>query len=95
MGNVSEDFLQFSRIELLHHLRDAHVFHDEEDESISAIFHNRRVNIDLNSIHTCKQQVATPITGAILVFPRIQPSGLGRVYSRQTTASVNCECLSS
>ena len=38
MGNVSEDFLQFSRIELLHHLLDVHVFHDEEDESISSIF---------------------------------------------------------
>ena len=45
----------------------------------------------------CKQQVATSITGPILVFPRIQPFGsdasssLGRVYSRQASASVNCE----
>ena len=47
MGNVSEDFLQFSRNELLHYLLDVHVFHDEEDESISSIFHNRRMNIPL------------------------------------------------
>ena len=45
----------------------------------------------------CKQQVVTSNTGPILVFPRIQPSGsdasssLGRVYSRQATASINCE----
>ena len=45
----------------------------------------------------CKQQVATSNTGPILVFPRIHPFGcdapssLGRVYSRQATASVNCE----
>ena len=39
----------------------------------------------------------TSNTGPILVFPRIQPFGsdasssLGKVYSRQATASVNCE----
>ena len=45
----------------------------------------------------CKQQVATSKTGPMLVFPLIQPFGsdnfssLGRVYSRQATASVNWE----
>ena len=34
-GNVSEDYLEFSRFQLLHHLLDVLVFHDEEDESIS------------------------------------------------------------
>ena len=43
--NISEDW--FSRIDLLHHLLDAHVVHDEEYESISSIFQNRRVNISL------------------------------------------------
>ena len=45
----------------------------------------------------CNQQVAISNTGSILVFPWIHPLGcdasssLGRVYSRQATASVNCE----
>ena len=45
MGNVSEDRLCFSIIELLHHLLDAHVVHDEEDESISLIPHDQRLKI--------------------------------------------------
>ena len=48
-GNISVDFLSFSRTELLHHLLDAHVVHDEEDESTSSIFQIRRVNISLGS----------------------------------------------
>ena len=45
----------------------------------------------------CRQQVATSNTGPILVFLLIQPFGSdessspGKVYSRQATASVNCE----
>ena len=45
----------------------------------------------------CRQQVVTSNAGPILVFPLFQPSGsdvfssLGKVYSRQATASVNCE----
>ena len=45
----------------------------------------------------CRQQFATSNTGPILVFPLIQPFGsdesssLGKVYSRQSTESVNCE----
>ena len=41
--------------------------------------------------------VVSSITGPILVFPRMQPFGaddfssFGKVYSRQATASVNCE----
>ena len=48
----------------------------------------------------CRQKVVTFNTGPILVFPRIQPFGsddfssLGKVYSRQATDSVNCECSS-
>ena len=44
----------------------------------------------------CRQQVVTSNTGPILVFPPIQPfrsdvsSSLGKMYSRQVTASVNC-----
>ena len=63
---------------------------------VSIIFVHRH-NSDLNSELTWQQQVATSNTGLILVFPRIQPSGsdapssLGRVYSRQAAASVNCE----
>ena len=41
LGNVSEDFLELSRIELPHLLLDAHLVHDEEDASISSILHNR------------------------------------------------------
>ena len=61
----------------------------------------RIVSADLILISTpylpCKQQVATSNTGPISVFPLIQPFGsdvsssLGKVYSRQATASVNCE----
>ena len=45
----------------------------------------------------CRQQVETSNTGPILVFPLIRhvgssvSSSLGRVCSRQATASVNCE----
>ena len=48
-------------------------------------------------IYRAKKLVATSNTGPILVFPWIHPFGcdagssLGRVYSRQATASVNCE----
>ena len=47
MGNICEEFISFSRNELLHHLLDAHVVNDEEDESISSIFHDWRLNISL------------------------------------------------
>ena len=58
-------------------------------------FHRR--NSDFHSYLPCRQQVVTSNTGPILVFPRIQPFGsdvsssLGNVYTRQGTASVNCE----
>ena len=43
-GNNSEDNLQFSRIQLLHHFLDVD-FHDEEHELISSTLQNRRLNI--------------------------------------------------
>ena len=46
-GNVSGDFLSFSRIELLHLLLDAFEVNDEEDTSLSSILHKRRKNISL------------------------------------------------
>ena len=40
--NVSEDSLQFSRIEQLHHLLYAYVVHDEEDELLSSKLRTQR-----------------------------------------------------
>ena len=47
VGIDSEDVLQFSRIELLRLLLNAHVVSDEEDTSLSSILHTRRMNISL------------------------------------------------
>ena len=41
MGTDSEDFLSFSRNELLHLLLDGHVVNDEEDTLLSSILQNR------------------------------------------------------
>ena len=46
-GNVSEDFLSFSRNEPLHLLLDAFVENDEEETLPSSLPHNRRENISL------------------------------------------------
>ena len=45
-GNISDDFLYFSRIRL-HLLLDTNVVSDEEGESLSSILLNRRANISL------------------------------------------------
>ena len=44
-GNVSEDSLQFSRIEQLHHLLYAYVVHDGEDELLSSKLRTQRESI--------------------------------------------------
>ena len=46
MGNMSEEFLQFSRMEQLLRLIKVK-FHDEEDKSISSTLHDRRTNTSL------------------------------------------------
>ena len=47
VGIDSEDFLQFSRNELLHLLLNALVVNDKEDMLLSSTLHNRRKNISL------------------------------------------------
>ena len=56
-----------------------------------------RFNSNFHSIFTLQVAGCDSQHGPNLVFPRIQPFGsdksssLGKVYSRQATASVNCE----
>ena len=58
----SEDVLEFSRIERLHLLLDAHVVNDEEDRLLSSILHNRGKNIFCGSTSV---QVLFPV-GTVL-----------------------------
>ena len=62
MGTDSEDFLSFSRIEMLHLLLDAHVVNDEEGTLHSSILHNSEKEYFPGSISV---QVLLPI-GTIL-----------------------------
>ena len=79
MGTDSEDFLLFSRNELLHHLLDAHVVNDVEEMLLSSIPHTRRKNISLvqyqsNSFFQWKQflvKIQQVLFFVVLLWPSI------------------------
>ena len=74
----SEEFLSLSRIELLHHLIDAHVNHDEKDESISSIF------FQIHHILVGSMRNSDPRVSIISVHRR--NSDLNSVFTMQTTS---------
>ena len=104
-GNVSEDNLLISRIQLLHHHLDVLVFHDAKDGSISSTHHNRRVN---NSPGSSSVQVLSPtrivlgeepasslLCGFALAFDRLSKSFVSNfnAYSSSWTSRMSCSLL--